>query len=218
MSSSTVEQLTLNQLVAGSIPSSPISFQGFQYLTLPRSCLNRRNILEELTRIHDTCIHMLAIIEATSLPVIVMPNCYNMMEIRNGYIHRNQYVCGDRAFYRLMPDMGNGSNAYGIYTVTNGIERFNGWFWYEPEYGIFLKQEQVGNSNCSNCPSSVVPPAYDAISGSCVLSSIHNTPGRYNSMESCLNSLKGDPGLVCIPAAEFSQIEELAAALKDSVC
>ena len=47
MSSSTVEQLTLNQLVAGSIPSSPISFQRFQYLTLTRSCLNRRNIPAE---------------------------------------------------------------------------------------------------------------------------------------------------------------------------
>jgi hypothetical protein len=161
---------------------------------------------------------MLAIIEATSLPVIVMPNCYNMMEIRNRNIHRNLYVCGDRAFFRLMPDAGNGSNAYGIYTVTNDIEHSHGWFWYEPEYGITIRQEQVGSWMCDNCPPSVAPPTYDAISGSCILSSIHNTPGRYNSMESCLNSLKGDPGLVCIPAAEFSQIEELAAALKDSVC
>jgi hypothetical protein len=39
--------VTLNQLVAGSIPSSPISFQRFQDLTLTRYCLNRRNILHD---------------------------------------------------------------------------------------------------------------------------------------------------------------------------
>ena len=45
VTSSTVEQLTLNQLVAGSIPSSPTGFQPFEYLNLTKFCLKSSNIL-----------------------------------------------------------------------------------------------------------------------------------------------------------------------------
>ncbi|MBS9394627.1 MAG: hypothetical protein HEQ29_16300 [Dolichospermum sp. LBC05a] len=61
------------------------------------------------------------------------------------------------------------------------------------------------------------------MNGECYDSALYNTPGSFATLADCNAACGGGgencpPGMICLDAAEFSQIEELSAALKDSVC
>ena len=77
-------------------------------------------------------------------------------------------------------------------------------------------------SGPSQCNSPVIITRYDCINGVCVSSSTFSTTGIYSTLEECQGNCGGGnicpPGMVCLPVGEFSTIEGLAIALKNSAC
>jgi hypothetical protein len=116
---------------------------------------------------------------------------------------------------------GDGSQA----PFDKGSPLFNGWASVNNTLTQAFNQAQLDSlvagtqkygSSCANCFNTL----YNCINGKCVGS----TTGIYASLEECQQNCGGGggnicpPGMVCIPAGEFSQIEGLAVALKNSAC
>ncbi|MBO1055964.1 MAG: hypothetical protein HEQ27_05310 [Dolichospermum sp. JUN01] len=141
-------------------------------------------------------------------------------------------VCADTVFYRPIPNAYN-NGAY-LVAVTNGEETLvNGgsWIYWSTEVdGRAI--EQLPNSECPDCVPST--NNYDCLNGVCVSSSTYQTNGIHSTLEECQQNCGGGtgcaapkicvppdycpPGMVCLSAGEFSQIDGLAVALKNSVC
>jgi hypothetical protein len=134
-------------------------------------------------------------------------------------------VCADFVFYRQAG--GPPNNPANLIAVTNGVESIVGGhayqYWDTQNDGRAIAQ--LPNSECHNCLPSP-GQTYDCLNGACISSSAYRTNGVYSTLELCQASCGGGggggnicpPGMVCLPAGEFSQIEGLAAALKNSAC
>ena len=92
----------------------------------------------------------------------------------------------------------------------------------------------ISSGDCSLC--SPVNTRYDCLNGKCLEYRVYNTPGLFATLVDCEAACgsTGDnncqapnicvppdycpPGMVCLPTAEFSQIDGLATALNNSAC
>jgi hypothetical protein len=143
-------------------------------------------------------------------------------------------VCADTVFYRIVPGaLNNGAN---LIAVTNGVETIvNGTtfrYWSTSEDGRAI--DVLPNSECPNCFPSV--EKYDCLNGVCIQQTAYNSPGLFATLAECEtacgsasnNNCKPPnicvppdycpPGMVCLPDEEFSRIESLGVALKNSAC
>ena len=133
-----------------------------------------------------------------------------------------------------------GASTYGADTQApydNGVAQFNGWASQQNTLTRVSSQSELNSlvsgtsqygSSCTNCFTT--SRLYNCFNGNCVESST----GIYATIEECkavCGNGKGcvapnicvppdycPPGMVCLPVSEFSTIEGLATALKDSAC
>jgi hypothetical protein len=111
----------------------------------------------------------------------------------------------------------------------NGRSAFSGWASVNNSLTRVTSQQQLNalvsgtlmyGSSCANCFVSL----YDCVNGICV----ESPNGIHATLEACEAACGGGgnpcppdycpPGMVCLPAGEFSQIERLSSELKSKNC